>query len=87
MSPQPSLGDRALDTCPVFVGTPASAQEWQVDQLDGNPLVPVDFGRVGRPGAVMPRTRSASSPRLMVRGRLAQKPQALARCGSPGSKI
>ena len=38
MPPQPSLGDHALDTCPVFVGTPASAQEWQVNQLDGDPL-------------------------------------------------
>jgi EcoEI R protein C-terminal len=48
MQPQPSLGDRALDTCPVFVGTPASAQKWQVNQFDGDPLIPVGFGRVGQ---------------------------------------
>ena len=48
MSPQQSLRDPALDTCRVFVGTPASAQEWQVNQLDGNPLISVGFGRVGQ---------------------------------------
>jgi hypothetical protein len=26
----------------------SSAQEWQVNQLDGNPLIPVGFGRVGQ---------------------------------------
>src|SRR6266850_931125 len=48
VSPQPSLGDRALYTCPVFVVTAASSQEWQVNQLDGNPLIPVRFDRVGQ---------------------------------------
>jgi hypothetical protein len=42
------LAIRALDSCPVFVGTAASSQERQVNQLDGNPLIPVGFGRVGQ---------------------------------------
>jgi hypothetical protein len=31
-----------------MIGTCSSAQEWQVNQLDGNPLIPVGFGRVGQ---------------------------------------
>ena len=47
MPDQPALGDGQLNPCPVFVGVAAGAQEWIVDQLDGDALIPVGLGRVG----------------------------------------
>jgi hypothetical protein len=48
MSDQPTILDRPLDACPVFIDAPARAQERQIDQFYRDPLICVALSGVGQ---------------------------------------
>ena len=48
MSDQPTILDGPFDACPVFIDAPARAQERQIDQLYGDPPIPVGLSGVGQ---------------------------------------